>query len=421
MLTYAKSIDGHIAPENLVRVMVVRAILIFALVLGLWIGTSKLGMSLPLEPILLAIGALVALNIGRMLRMNAISQTELFIELVLDSVALTLVLYFSGGISNPFVSFYLVQLTLGAMLLPGRLSWSLASLLLCLYTILIFFYQPMVHRHDSGLGNNPAFNLHTVGAWLTFALSLLIVATFLVRMVSSLRQYERKLAFAREEHFRNERIVALGALAASTAHELGTPLSTIAVIAKELERRLDSSPQLREMLQSLRTQVDVCKSSLTSLTHNSGAARIESCSLRAANDFIAETLTEWHAMRPDAKFIFSLESAAPPPSIIDEPTLKHALISVLNNAADVSPESIKVRTNWNNQQLSIEVIDAGPGLSDQNLQRAGNTPFSTKSSRQGLGIGLYLARATLERFGGSLTLANSQQGGLRATILLPAN
>ena len=126
-------------------------------------------------------------------------------------------------------------------------------------------------------------------------------------------------------------------------------------------------------------------------------------------------------MRPDAKFIFSLESTAPPPSIIDEPTLKNALISVLNNAADVSPESIKVRTNWNNQQLSIEVIDAGPGLSDQNLRRAGNTPFSTKSSRQGLGIGLYLARATLERFGGSLTLANSQQGGLRATILLPTN
>lgn len=410
-----------VSSDSLVQVMVIRSILIFTLIVGLWIGKSKLGISLPTEPILLGIGILVALNIARMLRIAAVPQWELFVELLLDICALSVVLYFSGGISNPFVSFYLVLLTIGAMLLPGRFSSALALSVLVCYTALIFFYQPMVHRHDSTLGGNPAFNLHTVGSWLTFSLSALIVATFLVRMVSSLREHERSLAAARENHLRNERIVALGTFAAGTAHELGTPLSTIAVIAKELERRLDTSPQINEMLQSLRAQVDVCKHYLTELSHNTGADRIESCSLRAANDFLSETLTDWQAMRPEAKIDFIGADCAPVPNIIDEPTLKHALISVLNNAADVSPDKIEVRANWNTHEMKVEVLDAGPGLNDRDLQRAGNTPFSTKPARHGLGIGLFLARATLERFGGSLTLSNRAEGGVQAIILIPAS
>ncbi len=409
-----------ISAESLIHVMALRSIVIFALIVGLWVGKSKLGIRLPIEPILLAISAVVILNVARMLRLHAVMQLELFFELFVDVLALTGVLYFSGGISNPFVSFYIVLLTVGAMLLPPRFSWSLAILVLVLYTALIFFYQPMIHSHNASAGGNPALNLHTVGAWATFVLSALIVATLLVKMVSSLGERERRLAFLREETLRNERIVVLGAFAAGTAQELGTPLSTIAVIAKELQRRSDVSPQAQEMLQTLRAQVDTCKHHLMNLTENTGAARIERCSLQAANDFLSETLYDWQAMRPEAKVAFVEADAQTAPNMSAEPTLKQALISVVNNAADVSPDRIEVRANWNSREITVDVLDAGPGLSDVDLQRVGRTTFSTKPKRYGLGVGLYLARATIERFGGSLTLSNRADGGVRATILIPA-
>lgn len=413
-------IPDRVSAESLIHVMALRSIVIFALAVGLWVGKSRLGIGLPVGPLLLAIGVFVVLNVARMLRMRRVPQWELLVELCVDVVALTAILYFSGGISNPFVSFYLVLLTVGAMLLPARYSWALASLVLVFYTSLIFFYQPMIHRHNPSRGSDAALNLHTVGAWATFVLSAFIVATLLVKMVSSLRERERRLASAREENLRNERIVALGAFAAGTAHELGTPLSTIAVIAKELERRLDSSQAAQEMLQTLRIQVDVCKHHLTKLTENTGADRLESCSLQPANDFLAETLTDWKAMRPEAKLELSTPDSAIAPNIIAEPTLKQALISILNNAADVSPNRIEVQARWTSNELMVDVLDTGPGLSDRDLNRACRTAFSTKQTQQGLGLGLYLARATLERFGGSLTLSNRAGGGLQATILIPA-
>lgn len=406
-----------ISEDNLVQVMALRAALIFALVIALWLSKSQFGISLPVEPILLGIGLFVAVNVVRMLRTNNISQWELFAELCADIAALTAILFFSGGVSNPFVSFYLVFITAGAMLLVGPLSWSLAALILLAYTFLIFNFQPMIHRHDS----SSSLDLHTVGSWVTFALSTLIVATLLVKMVANIKERERRLALAREAQLRDERIVALGVFAAGTAHELGTPLATIATIAKELERRSGGLPENQDMLRTLRAQVEVCKKHLTDLTHNSGVDRSEACSLQPAHEFLSSALTDWQAMRPEAKIAYSSPAKQDAPNIIAEPTLEQALISVLNNAADASPEKIAVNAQWSEDSLKIDIFDTGPGMSNHDLQRAGLVTFSNKAARQGLGIGLYLARAALERFGGSLTLANRVDGGVKVTLLIPTS
>jgi two-component system, sensor histidine kinase RegB len=254
--------------ESQTHIAVLRSIAILALIVAMWFGRTKLGIQLPTLPILAGIGILVVVNLAAMLRLQSvlpIKESELFLQLLIDVMALSVVLFFSGGITNPFVSFYLVFLTAGAILLPQRYSWPLAGMVLASYTTLIFFFEPLIHTHDQVAGRNPAFNLHTVGMWITFALSTLIVSVLMVRMVTGLRARERRLARAREESLRNERIVAIGAFAAGTAHELGTPLSTIAVIAKELERRLESNAELRDILGTLRTQVEVCKRSITNL------------------------------------------------------------------------------------------------------------------------------------------------------------
>lgn len=397
--------------------MALRAALIFALAVALWLSKSQFGVTLPVEPILFGIGVFVATNVVRMLRTQNISQRELFFELCADIAALTAILFFSGGASNPFASFYLVILTAGAMLLGAPLSGSLAALILLAYAFLVFNFRPMIHRHDP----SSALDLHTVGAWVTFVLSTLIVATLLVRMVANIKERERRLALARETQLRDERIVALGVFAAGTAHELGTPLATIATIAKELERRFAAMPENQEMLRAIRAQVDVCKKHLTDLTHNSGVERSETCSLQPVHEFLSSTLTDWRAMRPEAQLDYSGPTEQGAPKIIAEPTLRQALISVLNNAADASPDKIAVNAQWSDNTVTVNILDAGPGMSDHDLQRAGHATFSNKPARQGLGIGLYLARAALEKFGGSLTLANLVEGGVKATLLIPAS
>ena len=326
--------DNHrISENNLLYVMAPRSVLIFVLAIALWLSKTKFGISLPVEPILVGIGVFVLVNIARMLRLRKTSQWEFFCELCVDVSALALILYFSGGVSNPFASLFLVFLTIGAMLLSAHVSWLLAAVILSVYGFLVFNFRPMVHRHDPSSSWNPFLDLHTVGAWITFALSAIIIATLLVKMVASVRERERRLAAAREESLRNERVVALGVFAAGTAHELGTPLATIATIARELERRLGASVELQTMLQSLRSQVDVCKQHLTSLTQKSGVDRSEQCSSKPISEFLSETLIDWQAMRPEARFEFSSPPDQTAPNIIAEPTLKQALISVLNNAA----------------------------------------------------------------------------------------
>ena len=411
---------GRVSEDNLVYVMALRSVLIFALAIALGLSKSKFGISLPVEPVLLGIGVFVLANVLRMLRLRKTYQLELFIELCLDTSALGFILYFSGGVSNPFASFFLVFLTIGAMLLSARLNGLLAAVVLIAYGFLVFNFRPMVHRHDLSPGGNPLLNLHTVGAWITFALSALIIATLLVRMVANVQERERRLASAREESLRHERVMALGMFAAGTAHELGTPLATIATIAREIERRLGASDAMQPMLRSLRSQVDVCKQYLTALTQKSGVDRSERCSLQRADKFLLETLSDWQAMRPDAKIEFCSPPPQTAPNIVAEPTLKQALISVLNNAADVSPDKIEVSAHWSVDTIKFDVLDSGPGMSDTDLQRAGHITFSTKSARHGLGIGLCLARVALERFGGSLTLDNRASGGLKATLLIPA-
>jgi two-component system, sensor histidine kinase RegB len=411
--------SNRISEDNLLYVMALRSVVIFVLAIAFWLSRSKFGISLPVEPILVSIGLFVLVNIARMLRLRKTSQWELFGELCVDVSALALILYFSGGVSNPFASLFLVFLTIGAMLLSARLSWLLAAVVLGAYGFLVFNFRPMVHRHNLSSSWNPLLDLHTVGAWITFALSAIIIATLLVKMVASLRERERRLAAAREESLRDERVVALGVFAAGTAHELGTPLATIATIARELERRLGASPEMQTMLSSLRTQVEVCKQHLTSLTQKSGVDRSEQCLSKPISEFLSETLVDWQAMRPEARIKFFSPPTQTAPNIIAEPTLKQALISVLNNAADVSADKIEVNAHWSADGIKLDVLDYGPGMSDTDLQRAGHNTFSTKSARHGLGIGLYLARVTLERFGGSLTLNNRPSGGIQATLLIP--
>lgn len=367
----------------------------------------------------LVIAVLITLNLFTWLRLHKkwpVLHIEFFLQLLIDVFALTAILYLSGGSTNPFISFYLLPLTIAAATLPRRFTWSMAGITIGCYTLLLFNYIPLPHDHSKHLIE---FNLHVSGMWLAFVLSTVIIAWFVVQMSNSIRNRDRELSEAREHALRNEQIIALGTLAAGAAHELGTPLSTMAVITGELQQEYTDDHDFQTNIHILRDQITHCKQTLTQLLANAGQSRTEDGSGEPVDYFLRQVLDKWKLMRPSIKFTYDCQGVQPAPQIMSNQSLSQSILNLLNNAADASSECINITSNWEANTLHLEIIDDGAGLTDEVKQRAGEAFFTSKKPGQGFGIGLFLANANIERFGGNVRLFNHESGGACTYVTLP--
>jgi two-component system sensor histidine kinase RegB len=255
--------------------------------------------------------------------------------------------------------------------------------------------------------------------WLNFLLSALIVAFFVGRMAMALRARELELARAREAALRNEQILALGTLAAGAAHQLGTPLSTMAVVVRELELQHGGNLELAADLSVMRQQIDNCKAILSQLVAAAGHSRGEGGEGIALDAYLDRIIDEWRVLRPAAKVATYLQAARAAPRILADRTLEYAVLNLLNNAADASPDGVEVRGTWDDRQCTVDILDRGPGLDAGAAQRIGQPFYTTKTDRGGMGIGVFLSNATVERYGGKVELTNREGGGARTRIHLP--
>lgn len=411
---------------NLKRLFVLRNIEIVGQLGAVLAATRLLDIVLPLAPMLAVIALLALINLLTWLRLHRpwpVADFEVFGQLLVDVAALAVLLYCSGGSTNPFVSLFLVPLTLAAAVLPGVYTWLMAGITLACYTLLLFYYQPLndvtaVHG-ATAMQHDDSFGLHVQGMWFNFLVSAGLIAFFVVRMADSIRARDRKLAAAREETLRNERIIALGTLAAGAAHELGSPLSSMAVLTAELQQEHVDNPALTADLKLLRDQVDNCKRILTELLASAGQVRAEGGEGKALDAYLAELMQKWALLHPGVRSKIEWQGALPAPNIIAEQTLSQALLNLLNNAADVSPDGIEVIGQWDQSTLTLDIFDRGPGLTAEVQANAGQPFFTTKGPHHGIGIGLFLANATLDRFGGSVRLFNREGGGAATQIILP--
>jgi two-component system sensor histidine kinase RegB len=278
----------------------------------------------------------------------------------------------------------------------------------------MFFYRPLPHVH---IKHGADFNLHVLGMWFGFLLSAGLIIFFVVRMAKSLRERDRILTEAREQALRDQHLVALGTLATGAAHELGTPLATMAVLASELKYEYATDTDVVEKADMLRGQLDRCKSILSDITASAGQARPEGGSSFAIDDYLETVVELLQSSRPAAQISCQLNGSQPPPQILADKTLTQALLNILNNAADASIDNIEVEGHWDGECLTITILDRGEGLSPA-VQAAAGTPFFT-TKPDGQGLGLYLARAVMERFGGQVQLFNRKSGGAQAVIELP--
>lgn len=413
--------DSQSAPiaEHLKRLMLLRSVL--ACVLAVTIGIAQLGFGVQLR--WSAMGALLLVLLAASLfgwlrsRRAHITEAELFLHLLLDVAALSGLLYLSGGSTNPFVSLYLLPLVIAATTLPPRYAWTMAAVTAVCYGLLFFFSLPIAATHSRHAEAD--FHLHVIGMWVNFVLSAGLIAFFVGRMAQAIRARDAELARQKEIALRNERIVALGTLAAGAAHELGTPLSTMAVVLNELAQDHADHPGLSRDLTTLRQQVAACKQTITRMVAAAGEARAEGGGAQAVDEFLRETLENWRLLRPSVTLAERLSGPAPAPTILSEHTLRQAIVNLLDNAADASPHSVELDCSWGVDRLRLEIRDRGPGLDAKARARVGQGFFSTKAQGQGNGIGLLLAKATFERLGGELRLDGRAGGGVRTLLDLP--
>ena len=260
------------------------------------------------------------------------------------------------------------------------------------------------------------FAQHVFGMWFGFVLSAALIAWFVVGMANTLRKRDQMLAEAREQALRDQQLVALGTLATGAAHELGTPLATMAVVTRELERA-DVSESMKRKLHILRDQIGRCKQALSVISASAGEARAESGSLIQVDLFLRTVIDEWRSQRLEADVEMQLTNGPSSAHIVDEYTLHQSLINILNNAADVSPEPLLFRGRWDQHQLEIDILDRGPGLHPTTVANLGEQKASHKE--YGMGLGLFLTHATIQRLGGNIALFDREDGGTCTRIRLP--
>jgi two-component system sensor histidine kinase RegB len=403
--------------RNLKRLFLLRNLMITAVLLAVLVMYFVAGLALPLGPLLLIISCLVLVNLWTWRRIRSqvhIHDEEFFIQLTIDVLALTGVLYFTGGATNPFAWIFLIPLIIAATVLSTKATWLMAALTTTCYSSLMFFYRPLSSGAHMHADDN--FAQHVFGMWFGFVLSAALIAWFVVGMANTLRKRDQMLAEAREQALRDQQLVALGTLATGAAHELGTPLATMAVVTRELERA-DVSESMKRKLHILRDQIGRCKQALSVISASAGEARAESGSLIQVDVFLKTVIDEWRSQRLEADVEMQLTDGPSSAHIVDEHTLHQSLINILNNAADVSPDPLLFRGRWDQDQLEIDILDRGPGLHPTTVANLGQQKASHKE--YGMGLGLFLTHATIQRLGGNIALFDREGGGTCTRIRLP--
>lgn len=405
--------------RNLQRLFLLRSVMIIFM-LSASMALFYLRIPLPKLPIAFAVSMMLLLNFIafiRLLKNHHVTDEELLVQLLGDLIALTMLFYFTGGYSNPLVWMYLLPLTVAAVALRRGYTWLLAAVAISCYSALVFYYVPLSHLHMHDIAGK-TLDIHLVGMWLGFVVSAGIIAFFVSRIGQSLREHDRLMASIRERSLESERILALGTLATSAAHELGTPLATMAVVSKELAHDLSQQPELLQQLDILRKQINRCKEILSTITRNAGQDRADEGQGLPLRNFLQETIQRWRDTRPATELIVNLCDSEHSPAIFADRPLMQAIQNLLDNAADASTERVLLNAEWDNHLLQLQIRDFGIGISDEVHKKIG-TPFFTSKNEKGMGLGVYLTQLTLTRFGGELLLSNHPEGGVMTTVKLP--
>ncbi|MGG1945267.1 ATP-binding protein [Trinickia sp. NRRL B-1857] len=399
---------------NLGHLFWLRCLAIIGQLVTIAVVQTFFGVHLPLPAMLIIIALEAIFNAATWIRVSSSrpeTDLELLGQLWVDLGALSALLFLSGGTTNPFVSLYLPSLAIAAAVLPWRHMIWLAIFAMCCYVALGFDSVPLNM-------DNPAnvFDYYRTGMWVNFMVSVGLIAWFVARMSAALRQRDAALGDAQQRLLRDERAVALGVQAATVAHEMGTPLSTIAMVTEELREAAKHDEGLAPYTDDfalLEQQMTLCTSALARLRSR---ASVSPARERLGN-WLTSFCEQWRLRHPHVKFV-RLGTVADDVWLDETAAVGQILTILLDNAARVSCDHVTLAAAAADGFIEFEVCDSGPGISPALRTKLGTAPVD--STQGGHGVGLYLAFSAASRLNGSIELLDGESRGTRAVLRVPA-
>jgi two-component system sensor histidine kinase RegB len=336
-------------------------------------------------------------------------------------VAFALQIYLSGGISNPFISLFLLQVIIGAILLKPLFSWLIALITFIFYLLLSkFFYvinfdlianSAMQNHHHSHHDN---FSLHLQGMLVSYIILAILLIIFICKIIKNIRDGEQKIHDLEQQFLKEKQMVEIALFATSSAHNLGSPLSTISVIISDW-KKIHHDKNLQDDIKIIDAQLQKCKNILSEILNYSGKSRLESFESQSLKNCCENLVKNWQKnyeiKELEYEFLCIIEQ-----SFFFDNILTQAIYNVFNNAFEAYKNIIKITFSNDENNLIIKIIDDGDGFDEKVLKNLGKPNLSTKKSS---GFGLYLTIKTLEKINGNLIVKNIKNHGAQVEILIP--
>jgi two-component system, sensor histidine kinase RegB len=381
-----------------------------------------LGFMLPLSAALGVVAVSALLNVVAWITNRAgarLGNGEASLYLAFDTLQLGVLLFLTGGLQNPFAMLMLAPVTVSATILTRRTVAGLSALTVVAISVLAVAHLPLPARPDAMIAPAP---IYILGMWMALVSSSLFITGYNWFVAEEARRMRDAYAATQLALAREQRVAAVGALAAAAAHQLGSPLATIAVVAKELARDLPTDSPFVEDVQLLLSQSERCRTILAELGH---AREGEATPFdRMPFSAIVQSAGEPHR-RAEVRIVHDTGAGRDPaggalaePLVPRSPEILHGLGNLIGNAIEFAHSEVTVTTSWGEDTVAVDIVDDGPGFSPPMLARVGEPYISVRGADAGahMGLGIFIAQSLLERTGGRLSFGNVADGGAHVVV-----
>ncbi len=377
---------------------------------AIFIVVQGLEFDLPVIPCVAIVGLSAALNLLLQIAFDPMQRMEPVYAaglLALNIVELAGLLFFTGGLQNPFSFLFLAPVLISATALPVRLTIALGVLAVACASLLVFYHFPLPWDGEEPLVLPP---IYLFGVWLSIVLAIGVTSLYAFQVTEESRKLSDALAATELVLTREQHLTQLDGLAAAAAHELGTPLSTIVLISRELERSVTDGSPFAADIKTLREQAQRCRDILSKITQLSASGA-------PFDRMPLSTLIE-EIVAPHRDFDVAIKvriaiGVTPEPVGMRNPAILYGVGNILENAVDFARATVEVNAWWNTETVEIVISDDGPGIAPDMLKRIGEPYLSrrpggdeTQSEHSGLGLGVFIARTLLERTGARVSFTN---------------
>jgi two-component system sensor histidine kinase RegB len=401
---------------SLRRLVLIRWVAIVGQAVALLVVHYAFGFHLPLLPAFAIVGCSVVLNLFITLHRRAatrLGEREAAYFLGYDLLQLGLLLYLTGGLHNPFAILILAPVTVAATVLSWRPVIALAVFAVAVITLLALWHLPLPWQ-----GDPPAFPPELVlGLWTALVLATVFIGGYAWSVAEEARRLRDAVAATQLALAREQRVSAVGALAAAAAHELGSPLATIAVVARELVNDLPADSPYSEDAQLLLSQSERCRQILAQLAHHPDEEGASPYTRLPISALVEAAGALYHDPRIRLIFATTGEPADAEPLVRRSPEIMHGLNNLVQNAVQFARSEVSVTIHWDKTNVTVEIADDGPGFPAHLIGRLGEPYLSTRAGASNhMGLGIFIAQSLLERSGAELTFDNLVEGGAHVVI-----